>query len=126
MQQLGSISMRLELKDGINNCSIINDSYNSDIRSLSIALDFLDQQHQHQKKTLILSDILQSGRNDIDLYTEVRNMVAEREISKLIGIGKAISEQKKLFPSFNGFKSEFFENTDDFLKNFALQNFDAE
>jgi len=126
MHQLGSISMRLELKDGINNCSVINDSYNSDIRSLGIALDFLDQQHQHQKKTLILSDILQTGRNEAELYTEVRNMLAEREINKLIGIGKAISEQKKLFPSSNGFESAFFENTDDFLKNFSLQHFDGE
>ncbi len=126
MQQLGSISMRLELKDGINNCSVINDSYNSDIRSLAIALDFLDQQHQHQKKTVILSDILQSGRNDIELYTEVRNMIAEREITKLIGIGKAISGQGKLFPSSNGFESAFYEDTDDFLKNFTPQNFTGE
>ncbi|MDZ4846683.1 MAG: bifunctional UDP-N-acetylmuramoyl-tripeptide:D-alanyl-D-alanine ligase/alanine racemase [Chitinophagales bacterium] len=126
MQQLGSISMRLELKDGINNCSVINDSYNSDIRSLGIALDFLDQQHQHQKKTLILSDILQSGRNDIELYTEVRNMLAEREINKLIGIGKSISEQKKLFPSANGFESTFYENTEEFLKTFSPQNFSGE
>ncbi|HXH19917.1 MAG TPA: bifunctional UDP-N-acetylmuramoyl-tripeptide:D-alanyl-D-alanine ligase/alanine racemase [Chitinophagales bacterium] len=126
MQHLGSISMRLELKEGINNCSVINDSYNSDIRSLAIALDFLDQQHQHQKKTLILSDILQTGRNETELYTEVRNMIAEREINRLIGIGKAISEQQKLFPSSNGFESSFFESTDDFLKNFSLQNFSGE
>jgi alanine racemase len=126
MSELGSISMRLELKDGINNCSVINDSYNSDIRSLAIALDFLDQQHQHPKKTLILSDILQSGRNDSELYTEVRNLLAQREISKLIGIGRAITEQQKLFPSFNGFESSFFETTDDFLKDFHQSNFDHE
>jgi len=126
MLQLGSISMRLELKDGINNCSLINDSYNSDIRSLAIALDFLDQQHQHQKKTLILSDILQSGRDERELYLEVRNMIAEREINKLIGIGKSITEQRKLFPSSNGFESAFYESTDDFLKSFAPQNFAGE
>lgn len=126
MQQIGSISMRLELKDGINNCSVINDSYNSDIRSLGIALDFIDQQHQHQKKTLILSDILQSGRNDIELYTEVRNMLAEREINKLIGIGKAISDQKKIFPSANGFESAFYDSTEDFLKHFSPQQFSGE
>lgn len=126
MGQLGSISMRLELKDGINNCSVINDSYNSDIRSLAIALDFLDQQHQHPKKTLILSDILQSGRSETELYTEVRNLLAQREISKLIGIGKAITGQKKLFPSFNGFESAFFETTDEFLRGFHQGNFDHE
>ncbi|MBC35814.1 MAG: bifunctional UDP-N-acetylmuramoyl-tripeptide:D-alanyl-D-alanine ligase/alanine racemase, partial [Bacteroidetes bacterium] len=61
MLRLSPIAMRLELKEGINNCSVINDSYNSDFNSLSIALDFLSQQKQHQQKTLILSDILQSG-----------------------------------------------------------------
>lgn len=126
MSQLGSISMRLEMKEGINNCSVINDSYNSDIRSLAIALEFLDQQHQHPKKTLILSDILQSGRSEAELYTEVRNLLAQREISKLIGIGKAITEQRKLFPSFNGFESAFFETTDDFLKAFQQNSFDNE
>ncbi len=123
MSQLGSVSMRLELKDGINNCSVINDSYNSDIRSLAIALDFLDQQHQHEKKTVILSDILQSGRSDADLYLEVRNMISERAIGRLIGIGKAITQQKKLFASENGFESDFYESTDEFITKFSPQNF---
>ncbi len=123
MRQLGNITMRLELKEGINNCSLINDSYNSDIRSLGIALDFLDQQHQHAKKTVILSDILQTGRDERELYTEVRNMIAGRAVARLIGIGKAIGGQRSLFPSVNGFGSEFYESTEAFLKNFSPQQF---
>ncbi len=46
MKEIDPVAMRLELKKGINNCTIINDSYNSDLVSLSIALDFLNQQHQ--------------------------------------------------------------------------------
>ena len=61
---LSPVAMRLEMKTGINNCSVINDSYNSDIGSLRIALDFLNQQMQHAKRTIILSDILQSGKNE--------------------------------------------------------------
>ena len=71
MPTLSPVEMRLELKEGINNCSIINDSYSSDLNSLSIALDFLGQQQQHPNRTIILSDILQSGKEELELYTEV-------------------------------------------------------
>jgi UDP-N-acetylmuramoyl-tripeptide--D-alanyl-D-alanine ligase len=71
MLLLTPVAMRLELKQGLNNCSVINDTYNSDLQSISIALDFLEQQHQHPKRTLILSDILQTGRTDNELYAEV-------------------------------------------------------
>ena len=60
LMSLSSISMRLEIKAGMNNCTIINDYYNSDVNSLSIALDVMKQQHQHKRKFVILSDILQS------------------------------------------------------------------
>ena len=66
--------MRLELKNGINNCSVIDDSYNSDIQSLEIALNFLNQQNQHQKRTLILSDIFQSGLQEAVLYQQVAEL----------------------------------------------------
>jgi UDP-N-acetylmuramyl pentapeptide synthase len=78
MLMLSPVAMRLELKEGINNCSVINDSYNSDLGSLAIALDFLEQQKQHPKKTVILSDILQSGKNEEALYKEVAELL-ERE-----------------------------------------------
>ena len=61
MKQLKPLAMRLELKQGINNCSIINDAYSADLQSLSISLDFLEQQKQHPKRTVILSDVLQSN-----------------------------------------------------------------
>jgi|AntAceMinimDraft_17_1070374.scaffolds.fasta_scaffold00233_3 alanine racemase len=119
MKVLTSVAMRLELKQGINNCSIINDSYNSDINSLSIAIDFLNQQKQHKKKTIILSDILQSGRNEEDLYNEVSKLISNKGIDRIIGIGKAIKRQ------YDKFKVEkvFFDTTDDFLNNFSFSSF---
>jgi len=114
MQRLSPVAMRLELKEGINNCSVINDSYNSDLGSLSIALDFLNQQKQHPKKTLILSDILQSGKSENELYTEVANLVKEKGINRLIGIGEAISRQEAQFLG----EKTFFRSTNDFLSNF--------
>ena len=83
MLQLHPIEMRLELKHGINNCSVINDSYSADINSLKIALDFLQQQKQHQKQTVILSDILQSGKTEQDLYSEVASLFKQKKIERL-------------------------------------------
>src|SRR6185436_1914445 len=97
MPELNRVAMRLEMNDAINNSSLINDSYNSDLNSLAIALDFLIQQKQHEKKTVILSDILQSGMNQSRLYGDVNNLLQSKGIDRLIGIGKEISKQQKLF-----------------------------
>ena len=114
MRYLSPIAMRLELNEGINNCSIINDSYNSDLSSLVIALDFLNQQKQHPKKTLVLSDILQSGQTDESLYKEVANLIHKKGISRLIGIGESISNQESQF----NIEKSFYKSTNDFLQHF--------
>lgn len=119
MEQLAPVAMRLELKEGINNCSVINDSYNSDLQSISIALDFLSQQHQHPKRTLILSDILQTGRTDEALYTEVSQLIKEKKVDRLIGIGKHISSQAEKFEH----TSEFFASTEAFLAAYHHDKF---
>lgn len=97
MHTLAPVAMRLELKDGINDCSLINDAYNSDLGSLSIAIDFLNQQNQHPKRTLILSDILQSGRSEQNLYHIVALMVERMRIQRFIGIGEALERNKEAF-----------------------------
>ncbi len=122
MRLLHPIAMRLELKEGINNCSIINDSYSSDINSLGIAIDFLNQQKQHKHKTIILSDILQSGREDKDLYSEIADLLEKKDVSRLIGIGKAICKQADRFK----IEKTFFATTDDFLRNFLFSDFSNE
>jgi len=119
---LTPIAMRLELKEAINHCSLINDSYNSDINSLDIALDFLSQQNQHKKKTIILSDILQSGRNKEDLYNEIAGKLAFKKIDRLIGIGRDISK----FPDKFQMSKLFYENTDEFLNHFPISTFQNE
>lgn len=126
MDQLGNIAMRLELKQGINNCSVINDSYNSDLGSLTIALDFLQQQQQHPTRTVILSDILQSGKSDASLYEEVAGLLQKKGIHKLIGIGKNISREKKSFQQVENLKSQFFLTTEAFIQQFNPQDFQHE
>ncbi|MDP4292252.1 MAG: bifunctional UDP-N-acetylmuramoyl-tripeptide:D-alanyl-D-alanine ligase/alanine racemase, partial [Bacteroidota bacterium] len=118
MPTLTPIEMRLELKEGINNCSIINDSYSSDLYSLSIALDFLDQQQQHPHRTIILSDILQSGKKQNELYTEVAILLKSKGVNRLIGIGPAIYKFATLFD----LDKSFYASTEDFLQEFDYQS----
>lgn len=121
-EKLEPVGMRLEVKKGINNCTIINDSYNSDLGSLNIALDFLLSQKQHEKRTLVLSDILQSGREDEDLYTEVAKMVHQKKLSRIIGIGNAIMQYAYLFH----LEKEFFHSTGQFLATHPKNRFSGE
>jgi alanine racemase len=97
MLQLGAVAMRLEMKKGINNCSVINDSYSADLSSFTIALDFLSQQQQHTRRTVILSDILQSGRNEKELYREIAQSLQQRGVTRLIGIGDKMTLHQGVF-----------------------------
>ncbi|HEX6427651.1 MAG TPA: bifunctional UDP-N-acetylmuramoyl-tripeptide:D-alanyl-D-alanine ligase/alanine racemase [Niastella sp.] len=116
MQQLGPVAMRLELKKGINNCSIINDSYSADLSSFTIALDFLSQQQQHTRRTVILSDILQSGRSEKDLYAEVARLLQQRQVNRLIGIGERISHHQQIFQAAGIPELAFYFSVDAFIK----------
>ncbi len=92
MPRLEPVAMRLEVKEGQRGCLLINDSYNSDINSLDIALDFMNRR-EAAKKTLILSDIFQTGATPEALYTQVSELVVKRGIEKFIGIGSELSSQ---------------------------------
>lgn len=122
MLQLTPVAMRLEMRQAINDCSIINDSYNSDLASLSIALDFLSQQNQHPKRTLILSDIFQSSKDESNLYDQVAGLLKQKGISRLIGIGKNISREKNVFQKNTKLDTLFYPNADDFIDHFQSNN----
>ena len=126
MKHLSRIAMRLEMKDAINNCSLINDTYNSDIGSLKIAIDFLKQQNQHPKKTVLLSDILQSGRGELDLYTEVSNILSENKVNRLIGVGPALMRMKKMFEKNDALQVTCFDSTEELLKSLDSSTFQNE
>lgn len=125
IESLETVAMRLEVKKGVRDCLIINDSYNSDLNSLSIALDFLNQQAtaQNLSKTLILSDILQTGLSPEDLYHQVAEMIVSKNVDQIIGIGPEISKQAHAFKTEN---KTFFDDTDDFLKSPFIRDFQAE
>jgi Alr-MurF fusion protein len=122
LSALPIVAMRLEQKSGINNCTLINDSYNSDLNSLAIALDVLSRQFQNKTKTLILSDILQSGKNNQELYTTVASLVKEKGVTRMIGIGKLISAHSSKF----NIPGEFYEDTETFIRKIAPDDFKDE
>ena len=121
MKQLRTVEMRLELKKGINNCSVINDSYSADINSLNIALDFLAQQQQHPNRTLVLSDILQSGKNNHELYSIIAALLQQKKVTRLIGIGPEISKQQAAFKDIS--QTVFFNSVADLKQQFHTLHF---
>lgn len=123
IERLVPVSMRLELKNGINNCSVIDDSYNSDVQSLEIALNFLNQQNQHPTRTLILSDIFQSGLTQDVLYRQVANFVKTKNVDKLIGVGEALSTHQDYFTLE---KKYFYPDTATLLQYLNSLNLDNE
>ena len=124
MKQLKPLAMRLELKQGINNCSIINDAYSADLQSLSISLDFLEQQKQHPKSTVILSDVLQSNNDSSILYNQIAAALVGKNINRFIGIGKDITKNAAAFSAIK--ETIFFDDTDTFLANIATLQFSNE
>lgn len=122
--RLEPVAMRLEVKQGINNCLLINDTYNSDINSLGIALDFQQSRlvDKPLKTTLILSDILQSGTLPKSLYKKVADLVKRRKIDRIIGIGRDMKDYAYMFDM----DKEFYQTTDEFLRSAGAKKFDNE
>ena len=121
IKNLYPVELRLQVKKGINNCSLIDDSYSSDYQSLKMALDFLEQQKLHQKKTLILSDIFQSGLPLQELYQKVTFLIQNNKIDRLITVGETIGNYLKDIPNIISFSS-----TQEFLQQFNLNSFENE
>ncbi|PIF32409.1 UDP-N-acetylmuramoyl-tripeptide--D-alanyl-D-alanine ligase [Flavobacterium sp. 9] len=122
MQMLYPVRMRLEVKNGINNCSIIDDSYSSDFQSLKIALDFLEsQKKKNASKTIILSDIVQSGFSNEELYTKVAQLVSDNKVNRVIVIGSTISSFAAKFSN-----CITFQNTAEFIAQIDSLNFNNE
>lgn len=122
-RNLSPVAMRLEMGEGINNSLLVNDGYSMDLNSLSIALDFVQHEHQHFHKTLIMSDILQSGLPEQELYSQVVSLIRQRGIDKLIGIGSALMRNSMLF---DGLTTYFYPTTEEFLQKHPFSDFQNE
>jgi alanine racemase len=119
LRMLQPVSMRLELKEGINGCYLIDDTYNNDLAGLTMGLDFLNLQQQRVTKTLILSDVLETGLPEKDLYEHIGRLLQTKGVHRLIGIGEVISRNRQYFPAV----SEFYPDTSTFLKQAIAKKF---
>ena len=121
MPKLEPIAMRLEVKEGQRGLTLINDSYNSDVNSLDIALDFMNRRPEQEgkRKTLILSDIYQTGESSAELYREVSELIAKRGIDRFVGIGPEISSQAAQIEIGQKW---FFANVDDFVQSSVFKS----
>ena len=115
MRSLPPLAMRLELKEALNRCVLINDSYSADLHSLDLALDFLEQQRRHARRTVVLSDIPQSGLDGDVLYGRVAAALKARGIDRLIGIGPGMVAHAGLFEGMVP-ETEFHIGTDPFIE----------
>lgn len=124
MALLEPVAMRLEVMQGVRNCTLINDSYNSDVASLDIALDFMNRRPEQAEKpkTLVLSDILQTGLPAEELYAKVAEMVNHRGVSRLIGVGPEIAAAHSLFAG----KKSFFATSEALMESGLLDTLQDE
>jgi len=86
--RLRPVSLRLELKSGLHNTTIINDSYSADLSSLTIALNMLQQQGQHAKRSVILSDFQVTQEQEVEIYTSIADLLQHHRIDRLITVGE--------------------------------------
>lgn len=121
ISMISPVKMRLELKKGINNTYLIDDTYNNDFAGLAKALDFMDQEKQMTKRTVILSDFIQ-GKNSSQFYLELNELLIQKGIDKLITIGPQLSENQKLF----SLSVEVFNDTEAFLASRTFRQFKDE
>ncbi len=121
IKDLEPVAMRLEVKSGRNGCTIINDTYNNDFESLDIALDFMNRRPDHEDRcrTLILSDIFQSGRTPGELYKDVSGIAVKRRTEKFIGIGEDICRYAEEIKINNKF---FFKTCEEFIRSDVFRN----
>ena len=118
LTNLVSVAMRMEMKAGINGCQLVEDYYNSDPGSLGMAIDYLRSQ-DHKKTALILSDFVQSGRDEKELYGEIAALIRRSGIDKFIGIGPVLTRNGSLF----GTDALFYYSTEEFIHRFNAADF---
>ena len=112
-----NVAMRLELKEGIDNSMIIDDSYNSDINSVVVALDALHIQAMHRRRVAVISDIRQSGIPQEQLYGRIAEAVRRAGVDHLVGVGVNISSYASLFAR----GSSFYRTTEELVENFSKE-----
>ncbi|WP_375434277.1 bifunctional UDP-N-acetylmuramoyl-tripeptide:D-alanyl-D-alanine ligase/alanine racemase [uncultured Hymenobacter sp.] len=123
LDRLHPVAMRLEMKQALNDCYVLDDTYNNDLAGLNFALDALARQPRRGRRTLILSDVLESGLAGADLYARVAAQLATHGVERLVGVGLEIQQHQA---AFEAVQATFYDTTDDFLRQFQPELFRQE
>lgn len=126
MAVLKPVSMRLELLQGEQDCIIINDAYNADLRSLSIGLDLLEQQRKYKRKTVFLSDMQQMGRPDKELYAAIAQILSDKKVERLFAVGPILNAHRHFFEQYRNLEVHFFADTEQLLSQLLQFHFEHE
>ncbi len=118
MYRLDHLPMRLEIKEGINQNLVINDSYNNDLEALKIALALLNEHAIGKQKVVILSDFLETGLDTHELYSALADLLLQQQISQFIGVGKSIQHLSAFLPKT--IQQKYYQDTEDCLKAYPF------
>ena len=99
MPLLPPLAMRLEIKEGQQGCTLINDSYNADLSGMFTAIDFLNLQDGSRKRTVMLSDISGLSENVASAYEQLAAYLERHQVKKIFGAGAVISAHAGFFNS---------------------------
>lgn len=120
MGNLSHVGTRLNVVEGVNNCSLIYDSYTSDLHSLTPALDFmLRRSSATQSMTVILSDVMHETMEPSTLYKTIAHLLKQKNVDRVIGIGEEISKYSRYFDG----NSMFYLSTSEFLASISTSDF---
>lgn len=112
ISKLSDLEMRLELIEGIHDMTIINDTYNADMDSLLIAVQYLFAQTPQTKKSIILSEIQQTLDNaNLRIY----EILKDKNIAYLALIGQTYFDHADTFKKLTAEKISFYTSTEEFL-----------
>jgi len=114
-RELRKLPMRLSWKKGSRDCLILDDSYSNDLLGLRHALEFMAQHQEHRflRPSIILSDIMESGQEEEQLYAEVAQLLEQYQIERILGIGAAMQRQQAQFDFIP--ERNFYPNTEQAL-----------
>ncbi|GAA4378225.1 bifunctional UDP-N-acetylmuramoyl-tripeptide:D-alanyl-D-alanine ligase/alanine racemase [Hymenobacter koreensis] len=125
LQRLHPVAMRLEMKQAIHDCYVLDDTYNNDLTGLDLALDALQRQPRRGRRTLILSDVLESGLPAAELYGRVAQLATQHGVQRLLAVGEAIGQHQALL-SAGVADAQFFPDTESLLRWFHPDQFRQE
>ena len=124
MAALTPVGTRLNVIEGVNNCTVIVDSYTSDYYSLTPALNFMTRRAGNRPCTVILSDLATESYSGDELYIRVSELLKTKRVNRLIGIGKDMCRYNQYFNDLP--HARFFNDTQEFISDVARGDFEDE